>query len=109
MELFVKRDPADFDQNDTDSENDSDPDLDDNECVDIVSSSPEQIGQEDICSNNSVNVSKFSIDNILGLKTQSEEKIDDEFCDSKCDTNRNDDPRFIKPTYSTPRTGRSII
>lgn len=68
----------------------SESDLEDNECVDILSSSPEQ---EEICSS-SVNVNKFSIDNILGLKrTTSTSQILD-FCDIKKD---DDDEKFTKP------------
>ncbi|KAF5302436.1 hypothetical protein FQR65_LT08525 [Abscondita terminalis] len=95
MELLLKRDIHEFDQIESESDNDSDCELDDDESVDIISSTPEEIQQQSDVTN-SVNHNKFSIDNILGLKTTENEKVISDVCD-----NGNSD--IIKPSFSVSR------
>ncbi|KAK4881233.1 hypothetical protein RN001_004552 [Aquatica leii] len=100
MELLLKRDIHEFDQSESESDNDSDPELDDNESVDILSSTPEDIQQQNISVNSSANHNKFSIDSILGLKETENQKVIGDVCDNVCGTASSE---IIKPAFPLSR------
>ncbi|KAK5649376.1 hypothetical protein RI129_000405 [Pyrocoelia pectoralis] len=103
MELLVKRDLHDFDQTESDTDQEYDRELDDNESVDVLSSTPDLLKQRSFNTNNSVNHNKFSIDNILGLKaTENINKIRDGECDNECDlVLSNNNSGVIKPSFTS--------
>lgn len=96
------------DEDGSDTEN-SDYPSDDQESVDILNISPSRITRENVPRETSVSANKFSIDRILGIKSDDElYKKDDNYLNrnnSECERER--DPQFVKPTpiQATPQNG----
>ncbi|KAF5300443.1 hypothetical protein FQA39_LY02242 [Lamprigera yunnana] len=102
MELLLKRHIHDFDQTESESDIDSNRELDDDESVDVLNTIPEHI-ERNICVNNSVNHNKFSIDNILGLKTTENNNVISDVCGSACEIKQNDHSLIAKPSFTVTR------
>ncbi|KAB0800205.1 hypothetical protein PPYR_05945 [Photinus pyralis] len=104
MELLVKRDLHEFVQTESETDQDSDRELDDNESVDILSDTPDLLEQREFSGNNRVNHNKFSIDSILGLNTSGEtHKLSGGECDNACDLgliNSKHSSEEIKPSFT---------
>lgn len=97
------------DDDDVSESENSDYPSDDQESVDILNVSPSRITRENVPRETSVSANKFSIDRILGIKSEDElYKRDDDYLDrnnSECERER--DSQFVKPTpiQAIPQNG----